>query len=149
MSHVHQNAVISQQSIIRRFKRNDTTSRRRVRRKRTNPKMIRFRSTQSDFSSAVMSYFDMTLLRASCWRNVERSVAVAFEWLGLNARVQLALKRQYLEGRLSHRNWFSWVTEESVSLLLLQYRSKCIAFSKASKAARVSRWIFIQPNKCD
>ena len=60
---VHQNAILNPRSIIRCFKINNTT-----RRKKTNPEMIRIRSSQSDFSSAVMSCLevDMTLLRVSC-----------------------------------------------------------------------------------
>lgn len=60
---VHQNAILIPRSMIRCFNINNTT-----RRKKTNPEMIRIRSSQSDFSSAVMSCLevDMTLLRASC-----------------------------------------------------------------------------------
>jgi len=70
---VHQKAILSPRSMIRCFKINNTT-----RRKKMNPEMIRIRSSQSDFSSAVMSCLevDITLLRASCWRDVERRVAV-------------------------------------------------------------------------
>ena len=60
---VHQNAILSPRSMKRCFNINNTT-----RRKKTNPEMIRIRSSQSDFSSAVMSCLevDITLLRASC-----------------------------------------------------------------------------------
>ena len=70
---VHQKAIVSPRSMIRCFKMNSTT-----RRKNMNPQMIRIRSSQSDFSSAVMSCLevDMTLSRTSCWRDVERSIAV-------------------------------------------------------------------------
>ena len=70
---VHQKAILSPRSMIRCFKMNNTT-----RRKKTNPEMMRIRSSQSDFSSAVMSCLevDVTLLRTSCWRDVERRVAV-------------------------------------------------------------------------
>lgn len=70
---VHQKAILSPRSTIRCFKMNNTT-----RRKKTNPEMIRIRSSQSDFSSAVMSCLevDITLSRTSCWRDVERRVAV-------------------------------------------------------------------------
>ena len=70
---VHQKAILSPRSMIRCFKINNTT-----RRKKTNPEMIRIRSSQSDFSSAVISCLEvnMTLLRTSCWIDVERRVAV-------------------------------------------------------------------------
>ena len=70
---VHQKATLSPRSRTRCFKMNNTT-----RRKKTNPEMIRTRSSQSDFSSAVTSCLEvsMTLLRTSCWRDVERRVAV-------------------------------------------------------------------------
>ena len=70
---VHQKAILSPRSTIRCFRMNNTT-----RRKKMNPEMIRIRSSQSDFSSAVMSCLEvcMTLLRVSCWRDVERMVAV-------------------------------------------------------------------------
>ena len=70
---VHQKAILNPRSMIRCFRINKTT-----RRKKTNPEMIRIRSSQSDFSRAVMSCLEvnMTLLRTSCWRDVERRVAV-------------------------------------------------------------------------
>lgn len=70
---VHQKAILNPRSMIRCFRMNNTT-----RRKKTNPEIIRIRSSQSDFSSAVMSCLevDVTLLRTSCWRDVERRVAV-------------------------------------------------------------------------
>ena len=70
---VHQNAILSPRLMIRCFKINNTT-----RREGTNPEMMRIRSTQSDSSSAVMRCLevDKTLLRASCWSDVERRVAV-------------------------------------------------------------------------
>jgi len=77
---VHQNASRIPRSIILCFRMNRTTMM-----KKKKPERIRTRSSQSDFSKAVTSCFDVyiTLLRVSCCEEVERRVVVesSSSWL--------------------------------------------------------------------
>jgi hypothetical protein len=112
---VHQNASRMPRSTIRCLRMKSTTST-----KKQKPERMRMRSSQSLFSSAVTSCFevDMTLLSVSCWSEVERRVEVdsSRSWVLRTERSSSDCMRDIVRRRASVTSELAFIRASSLEV---------------------------------